>query len=825
MELKNFFAQDLQGNVIPSPTVYLYLPGTTTLATGLEDKDGNALTNPFTGSANGQVVVSAPDGDYDMRVTGAGRDTTMRVRFIDVSDNVALAQAAAEEAAQSAAEAAEAAESAASGSPPTIPAFVSKTDATVGALTESNAVTVSGITTTVWPALVRGDGSPEMQVNAGPWSTSAIFRSGDTLKLRNTAAVADLNYVANLYTTGATASWTLASMAPVESVLSSARILIDWSDAAATSGAYAPNKNAPGATGNMFALTSGMMSNETGAATPTRTLRVPGPGGANTAMRLVATANNQVNSFFRVGNGHTIPAGQYTLRFRARAVGGTGPHGFVFGMETAYVAGTAVDLDWTDPANEAATTFTATFTYSTSTDIAIRLNTAGTQIEIDQLQCYPGDASAMPPWSAEVFTSGRPAYSYTGALPMDANQLVDITTRPSGMLLIDPAFPNRHTYSEYTILNVSSVDASQSAAGHFMNVHPGDGGSTTGNILSLDGAAPYVGEYNTFPSGTRSQMGINVRGKGLAFMAQRRDAAQRTVFFDTIPVFKSATAFTPQNISIWTVGSFTTAQTADLRSSLAPGKYAYTVVWDSALSDSELADAVTILRQQLTVRSIPTINFDWHVISGDSNSTRADGDWSQLVTAAGFHSPGPDMLTMITSVGGQGIDNIDVVGGRFDTSDGPGLLRGTDNGRTAFYHLCIGTNDWDILNAYVGTVAQEAAQYVTRLQALIQRALDLHPRVNVIWYSLLPQTAVSRPNWEAQRLIVNDTMRAWIAATDRVHICDVGGSATIGSRALQAGGGGAYYLSDEIHLTPAGDIEFANIQKPALAAARAAAGL
>lgn len=83
MELKNFFAQDLQGNVIPSPTVYMYQPGTTTLVTGLKDKDGNALINPFTGTTNGQVVVAAPDGDYDMRVTGAGRDTTMRVRFID----------------------------------------------------------------------------------------------------------------------------------------------------------------------------------------------------------------------------------------------------------------------------------------------------------------------------------------------------------------------------------------------------------------------------------------------------------------------------------------------------------------------------------------------------------------------------------------------------------------------------------------------------------------------------------------------------------------------------------------------------------------------
>lgn len=83
MELKTFFAQDLLGNVIPNPTVYVYQPGTTTLATGLQNEAGGALGNPFTGNVNGKISVAAPDGDYDIRVTGAGRDSTMRVRFID----------------------------------------------------------------------------------------------------------------------------------------------------------------------------------------------------------------------------------------------------------------------------------------------------------------------------------------------------------------------------------------------------------------------------------------------------------------------------------------------------------------------------------------------------------------------------------------------------------------------------------------------------------------------------------------------------------------------------------------------------------------------
>lgn len=92
MELKTYFAQDLQGNVIPSPTVYIYQPGTTTLATGLQTASGAALSNPFTGTSTGQIQLRAPTGAYDMRIAGAGRDYTIRVQFIDLDQQVAEAQ-------------------------------------------------------------------------------------------------------------------------------------------------------------------------------------------------------------------------------------------------------------------------------------------------------------------------------------------------------------------------------------------------------------------------------------------------------------------------------------------------------------------------------------------------------------------------------------------------------------------------------------------------------------------------------------------------------------------------------------------------------------
>lgn len=93
MELKTFFAQDSSGNTIANPSVSLFLPGTTTLATGLQNAAGATLANPFTGTVQGQIVVAAPDGEYDIKVDGLSRSTTMRLRFNSTAET-ATAKAA-----------------------------------------------------------------------------------------------------------------------------------------------------------------------------------------------------------------------------------------------------------------------------------------------------------------------------------------------------------------------------------------------------------------------------------------------------------------------------------------------------------------------------------------------------------------------------------------------------------------------------------------------------------------------------------------------------------------------------------------------------------
>lgn len=103
MELKTFTAQDLEGNVIESPSVTVYSAGTTTLATGLIDKSGLALGNPFFGSFSGEIAFSAPDGEYDIKVSKDGRESIVRrIRFTDLPNAISSAENSAASAAASA---------------------------------------------------------------------------------------------------------------------------------------------------------------------------------------------------------------------------------------------------------------------------------------------------------------------------------------------------------------------------------------------------------------------------------------------------------------------------------------------------------------------------------------------------------------------------------------------------------------------------------------------------------------------------------------------------------------------------------------------------
>lgn len=86
MELKNYFAQDAEGNAQPSAACYLYNADTTNLVNGLVDAQNQPLTNPFVSDSYGLIQFKAPNGIYDLRVISGNRDYKIRVQAADVTE-------------------------------------------------------------------------------------------------------------------------------------------------------------------------------------------------------------------------------------------------------------------------------------------------------------------------------------------------------------------------------------------------------------------------------------------------------------------------------------------------------------------------------------------------------------------------------------------------------------------------------------------------------------------------------------------------------------------------------------------------------------------
>ena len=98
MELKNYFAQDDQGNALVGASCYLYERGTESLVSGLRKANGEPLSNPFTADQTGLIQFSAPNGLYDLRVVKLNRDYRIQVQLNDLDDAILEASAEADRA-------------------------------------------------------------------------------------------------------------------------------------------------------------------------------------------------------------------------------------------------------------------------------------------------------------------------------------------------------------------------------------------------------------------------------------------------------------------------------------------------------------------------------------------------------------------------------------------------------------------------------------------------------------------------------------------------------------------------------------------------------
>ncbi|MBM7423819.1 sialate O-acetylesterase [Spongiibacter marinus] len=96
MEVKNYFAFTAENKPIRFCTAYLYEAGTSNLVTGLTDKNGNPIDNPFQADKDGLVQFAGPNGVYDLRFKSSLRDYRIRVSIVDTPALLAAAATAAE---------------------------------------------------------------------------------------------------------------------------------------------------------------------------------------------------------------------------------------------------------------------------------------------------------------------------------------------------------------------------------------------------------------------------------------------------------------------------------------------------------------------------------------------------------------------------------------------------------------------------------------------------------------------------------------------------------------------------------------------------------
>ncbi|MCO1622513.1 tail fiber domain-containing protein [Pseudomonas putida] len=102
MELKTYFAQERNGDVMPDAVCYLYQRGSETLVNGLQDSRGLALPNPFMADDKGLIQFAAPNGIYDLRVVKGARDYRIASQLNDLTEAIAEAAAQANRAGQEA---------------------------------------------------------------------------------------------------------------------------------------------------------------------------------------------------------------------------------------------------------------------------------------------------------------------------------------------------------------------------------------------------------------------------------------------------------------------------------------------------------------------------------------------------------------------------------------------------------------------------------------------------------------------------------------------------------------------------------------------------
>lgn len=586
-----------------------------------------------------------------------------------------------------------------------------------------------------------------------------------------------------------------------QAALSDARIAVFMPDAAAYSGKYAPNRvNTAQPSDNIIAFPTGPIMNATGSATlPVRTpyhTTWADSHGTSWATRLTATADTSIFYLYRPSIGPGLPAGQYTMEFRMRSMPTFGSLALTrYGPTSSYSTGTVQELDWTQAANEAGTTFSVTFTYNGTDDIAIRPPAVTNATDhiwdvlLDRVRLYSG--ANVPAWEVEAvrLEGFRKAWAYPNSIRLDANNAWDLQAGDAGGWLLEPALAN-HPYTAMTQMDISSVstiDATDSNS--YALAIPTD--PTNATALGL--LTPNIGYYENLadrqgkmkmnpPSDVFNKLsGAPVDRVGAVIMGQTFGASGRRHYFDRAMVYEDATAWAGLSTNRHHAGSGTTAQSPHQTIGEQVGKHVLKAIWDRVLTPTEWAAKVTAIQAYLRSRGLLADIQDFHILSGDSNWTSGDAEFTGIIARKDFHSPAKNLLLANFAEGGTGIGEtwgtnkltIDPLG-RFMAYELPALTHLANAGIKVAYWNGVGTNDF---NEIYGVPAWGEAQYLANRLTIANLVLAAHPTNTFVFdFTIIAAGSGSgRDYTPSGRLTVNQGIRDYISSPRHV-LCDLGGT-------------------------------------------------
>lgn len=463
-------------------------------------------------------------------------------------------------------------------------------------------------------------------------------------------------------------------------------------DAELTDRRYIPYRNAPPAVGgtrvlaNVFGAGEIRTDGSTGNPVLTR-FAADGPLGAATACLAVFGSNSHVLEVVGADTVDLVAGKSYTIEITAVVQSGGGAKTYRLGQTTGtsgvdYLAATIPDeagVTFTDPTN-AAITFTHTFTADASKKVGFFPATSGdaATLKIGSVRLIPADSNFMPLASQVWGGYACRGTASGGAITLDSDFCFTMVGITDGLIDFHTGFPTPVDYSTGKTEVVLGEFIGGAASGSYavMCAEDFDPGLTPSTAYTTFGIvfdnSTQEGQYAPQPSYNLSRHGANGIGMGLQAWWNRYGPTSHDYGVDGAVLYERTPTFASWSARAERMGSYNGTRDITHASFRNNMRIAAKARKRGVATDEELVRVVKALKEQYLMTSRPLgLSADWLGMIGDSNDTRGLGEYTYLLTAAGYMGAGkPNVMLRNEAIGGKGLYSGTVAAFSVNTVDG-----------------------------------------------------------------------------------------------------------------------------------------------------------